>query len=54
MQVRDADCARDALGPQRLHRQPVGQELVVDGGQGVEEQIMAGGVDAQGVAVQGD
>ena len=54
MQVGDADGAGDALRAQRLNRQAVGQELMVHRGQGVEEQVAAGRVDAQGVAVEGD
>ena len=44
----------DACRAQGLHAEAVGQELVVDGGEGVEDQAVARGVDAEGVAVEGD
>ena len=48
MQVGDADGAGDRLRPQRLHGEAVGQELMVDRGQGIEEQVVARGMDARG------
>ncbi|GAA3235051.1 hypothetical protein GCM10020256_52630 [Streptomyces thermocoprophilus] len=52
VRVGDADLP-GAGGAQRADGESVGEELVVGGRQGVEQELLAGGVDAEGVAEQG-
>ncbi len=52
--VAHPDPARNPRRPQRLHREPVAQELVVHAGQRVESEGFARRVQAHGVAVGAD
>ena len=51
--IDDPDAAGDAGRTQRIHRQPMPEQLMVRGGQRVEQQGGARRVHAQGVPVQG-
>jgi hypothetical protein len=54
VQVGDADGSGHAGGAQGLDRESVAEQLVVDRRQRLEQQVAAGRMDAECVAVQRD
>ena len=54
MRIDDSDASAHVCGAQRLHRESVGEQLVVRARQRVEQQGAAGRVGAECVALRGD